>query len=314
VIDETPTPPIGIVAQQRAVARQWGTQPVQTAAARAGTLPARPYRVVIADDPRVWSAGSEESGLLGLSPSARLAAFERLTAGDSRLVVLCGHRQAAAVNREAALARSMLDARVAVVPLPGGPLGQYAMARIADQALMVPDRPTTLIVSLLSELAAELVDVGVLNSVSALDLPGIKLQHHLASYLPGPRLFAVQLTPHPFVAAIGREHLPAAAEAFTSADFGAGGARLLTAGPRPIPLTLEQQLGVPGAAHQVKAVLDLAGYWRDDEATELVVVPADPADWVAQRVPAQAGQPCGWCGESVAASLRSCVFCGHTPR
>jgi hypothetical protein len=271
--------------------------------------------VVTADDPAAWSDGEVQGGLLDLSPSARVAAFERLTDNDSRLVILCGQRQASRVHREASIARSTLETRVAVIPLPGGPLAQYAMARIADHTLAIAGRPSTLIVSLLPDLATRLVDIGLLGSVSALDIQGIKLRHHLASYLPGSRLFAARLTPTPFVTRIRRDRLPgAAAEAFEPADFGAGGARLLIAGPRPLPGVLERQLDVAGAVQPVEAALDLPGFWRDERATELVVVPANPAGWVVQQVPGPAGAPCNWCGEFLAASAGACMFCGNTPR
>lgn len=275
---------------------------------------AEPYRVVVANDPDAWSDGSTRSGLLGLSPSARVAAFERLTDGDTRLVILCDHRQVSRVNREAAVARGILETPVAVVPLSSGPLGQYAMARIAERSLAVAGRPSTLVISLLRELATRLVDIGLVGSVKALDIPGIKLRHHLASYLPGSHLFAVQLTPTPFVAAAGRPQLrPAAAEAIARTDLGAVGVHVLIAGPRPIPPALEEHLGSAGAAVTVTAELDLASYWRDPRASEVVVVPTDPAIWVAQEVPVQAGRPCNWCGELLATTAISCVFCGHTP-
>ena len=253
------------------------------------------YRVVVADD------------LLERSRSDQLTAFEQLTDGDTRLVLLCGQRQAARVHREAALARSILEARVAVVPLPGGPLAQFAMARIAERALIMADRPTAVIVSQLPALAAQLVDIGLVTSVSALDLPSVKLRHHLASYLPGSHLFAVQLTPTPVVAAASRARVP-------TVDFGETGIHLLVAGTRSIPVALAEELGALGPAVRVTADLDLPGFWRDEQATEVMVVPADPSAWVAQEVAIHAGHPCGWCDELLATTASSCVFCGHTPR
>jgi hypothetical protein len=181
VTDETPTPPVGVVGLQRAAARQ-----AQRGLPIVGNqAPNDPWRVVLADDARAWSDGDEQGNLSRLSTAGRLAALERLTEDGAGLVVISGHRQALQVNRGAALARSMLDARVAVVALPGGPLGQFAMARIAEQALAVGARPAALIISMLPRLAASLVDVGLVGSVSALDVPGIKLGQHVASYLPG---------------------------------------------------------------------------------------------------------------------------------
>jgi hypothetical protein len=321
VIDETPTPPVGILGQQRAAAREHSGRRVsvvpevrQPPPGPAGSA-SPPYRVVIADDPSTWSDGSEPAELLGLSPSAQVSAFERLLDGDTRLVLVCGHRQAARVHRVTAVARSVLDARIALVPLPMGPLGQYAMARIAERALAAADRPRTLIVSLLRDLSTRLVDIGLVASVKALDNPAVKLRHHLAGYVPGPHLFAVQLTPTPFVTSVRRAQLGAAAtEAIKGADFGAAGMHLLIAGPRPLPDVLAEQLGASEAAIPVIGEFDLTGYWRQPDATEVVMVPADPAAWVAGEVAAQVGLPCGWCDELLAGTALSCVFCGHTPR
>ncbi len=319
--DETPTPPVGIMAQQRAAARGPATSAVATLQFGTGRPSGlrnstdKPYRVVIADDPAAWSDAYGRKAMFELTAAERVTAFERLTAGQNRLVILCGHRQAARVNREVAVVRGLLDARVAVVPLPGGPLGQYATARIADQALAVAGRPATLIVSLLGRLAEQVVDLGLVGAVNALDIPGIRLRHHVRSYLPGSHLFAVQLTPSPFITAIDSDELPeAAGPAFAAPDFGPGGARVLRAGPREIPPALQQAIGVTGAAHPVKSHLDLAGYWKDEQATEVVVVPADPVGWVVAQVPVQNGVPCNWCGESLSPTATSCVFCGNLAR
>ncbi len=271
--------------------------------------------MVIADDPDTWSDDGRPLGLLELSPPERLAAFERLTEGDVRLVVICGHRQSTPVQREAAIARSMLESRVAVVPVPGGPLGQHALAQIAEQSLTVVGRPGTVVVELLPQLASEILDIGLVQSVTSLDIAGIGLRHHLASYLPGRRLFGIQLTPHPFVAVVGRERLrPTAAKAIARPDFGATELQMLIAGPHPVPAALEQHLAVAGPVQVVQAELGLARYWHDAQATELVVVPADPIEWLVQNAPAQTGSPCGWCSEPLAFDATSCVFCGHTTR
>jgi hypothetical protein len=89
---------------------------------------------------------------------------------------------------------------------------------------------------------------------------------------------------------------------------------LLIAGPRPLPDSLAERLEIPGPAIPVRAEFDLPGYWGDEQATEVVLVPADPATWVAQEVASAAALHCGWCGEMLAATAISCVFCGHTPR
>jgi hypothetical protein len=270
------------------------------------------YSVVMADDVQLWSEAGP-GPLLALPAEERLAGFERLTADGAALVVLCGRRQARAVAREAALARGTLEARIAVVPLPGGPLAQFALSKIAERALAAQVRPAAVIVDALPALAAGIIDVGLVGSVTSLDLPGVKLGHHMSSYLPGAKLFAVQVTPAPLVARVGASGLGEAAGTFAEADYGPAGARLLTAGSRPVPPDLAARWGVQVPSAPVPVPMPLVDFWKDDQAGELVVVPADPAAWVADRVAATGAVPCRWCGELLTPAVRSCAFCGYTP-
>lgn len=307
--DQTPTPPAG--ASTVAVQRAPGTRrrPPQPATGLSGSR----YRVVLADDPQTWSVPEHPGDLLALPPDERLAGFERLTEDGAALVVLCGRRSAAAVAREVALARGTLESTIAVVPLPGGPLGRYAMGRIAESALASAAHPPAVVIGLLPALAADLVDVGLVSSVTALDMPGVKLGHHLSSYVPGAKLFAVQVTPAPYVARVGSAGLGPGIEAFATPDFGPVGARILLAGSRGVPEGLAQHWGVTAPPGPVSAPLPMEAFWHDQAAGEVVVVPDDPAAWVALRIPTAAFHPCGWCGEPLADEVRSCVFCGHTP-
>jgi hypothetical protein len=303
-----------MVALRRAAARQGQQHAVPDETAPASTTPASSggYRVVMADDPQPWSEAENQGNLLSLSPQARLAGFERLTRDGAALIVICGRRLAGRTTREASLARGVLDVRIAVVPLPSGPLGQFAMSRIADQALGSGTHPPALVVSLLAQLAENLIDVGLVRSVIALDTPGIKLGHHMASYLPGSKLFAVQLTPTPYVTRVAGDRVGSAAR-FARPDYGPGGARLLVAGPRPVPAGLAEHWGVSVPSSPVRSPLQLPAFWHDENAGELVVVPEEPATWVAGRIPAAPARACRWCGEPLAEPVRSCVFCGHTP-
>jgi hypothetical protein len=271
----------------------------------------RPSRVVLADDLSTWMEDASPGGLLRVSSATRLGLIEELTTDGARLIVLCGETAEAAVNREMALARTALDVEITVVALPGGPLGQYAVARITEQALAVAGRPTSLIVSILPTLAAEIIDVAMLNSVSGLNLPGVGIGRHLASILPGQRHFAVQLTPRPLVRSLTRDLL---AEGFSRANFGSSGTRVLIAGPQTMAAPLEALTGVPDVPHRVRTELDLAGFWGDEQATEIVAVPKDPAAWIVQRVPVQPNSPCTWCGAPLVASASRCVFCGFVTR
>ncbi|WP_285616623.1 hypothetical protein [Kineosporia sp. NBRC 101677] len=267
-----------------------------------------PIRVLLADDLNLWREENGPAGLLNVSSATRLGLLEDLTSDGARLLMLCGETAEAAVTREAALARAALDVEITVVALPNGPLGQYAVARISEQALAVAGRPSSLVVSVLPTLAAELVNVAVLHSVTGLDLPGVGVGHHLASILPGQRQFAVQVTPRPIVRSLSKDLL---SEGFTRAAFGSAETRVLIAGPHSMPAPLQALTGVSDVPHRVRTELDLPGFWGDDEATEIVAVPRDPAAWIAQRVPLQPYSPCDWCGAALVAAAPRCVFCGY---
>lgn len=268
----------------------------------------RPSRVLLADDLSMWREDPGTTGLLRVSPATRLGLLEDLAQDGARLIMLCGEAAELAVSREMALARAALDVEITVVPLPGGPVGHYALARITEQAMSVAGRPPSLIVSLLPTLAAAVVDVAVLRSVSGLDLPGVGLGRHLASLLPGQRQFAVQLTPRPIISSTSKDLIT---EGFTRAAYGPAGTRVLIAGPQPVPARLEAVTGVTDEPHRVRTELDLAGFWGDAEATEVVAVPKDPVSWVVQQIPVQPHSPCDWCGAALVTAAARCVFCGH---
>jgi len=268
----------------------------------------RPSRFLLADDLGQWGEPDRPGGLLAVPTATRLARLEELAADGARLIVLCGEQDESAVSREIAMARTALDIDATVMALPGGPLGQYAVARIAEQAMTVAGRPTSLVVSVLPTLAAALVDLAVLQSVSGLDLPGVGLGHHLASIMPGQRQFAVQLTPRPIVRSMTKDLL---GEGFTRAAFGAAGVRVLVCGPQQVPAPFEAVTGIGDLPHRVRTPLDLPGFWGDESATEVVAVPRDPVAWVVQQIPVQPNTPCRWCGCALVASAARCLFCGH---
>lgn len=268
------------------------------------------YRFVLADDPDLWTAGGDPE-LSEIGSAARLEAWERLNADGTALVVVCGARQAADVRREAAMVRAGADTPIVVMPLELGPLGQLVVTRLGELLVAAGlGRPVAELVALLPRLAGSLLDVGLVSSVTRLDLPAIRVRHHLISYLPGSRTFAVQLGPEPAVARVrGRSRgLPLNPPGF---DLSAG-AVLTSQGPRDTPQELLQLCHITGPGRTATPQLPLDRFWRDGDATEIVVGPADLAGWARGQLPGLEQWPCSWCGEPLAAPMRSCPFCGHT--
>lgn len=271
------------------------------------------YRFVVADDPTPWSTAEHAGPLTSLPLEARLAAWERLTAGGTAAVVICSPQQAPQLRRDSALARTADDVRIVVLPLPVGPLAQLVASRMAQSMLGSGlDRPVSELVVALPELSTALVDLALVRSVTRLDLPGIRLGHHLASYLPGRTQFAVQVAPAARVSRLDRTGDLRAEPAAPDVDP-AFGAVITALGPAPVPPAVVARCG-GGTPVPEQAEVDLAGYWHDTEATEIVVSPADVSGWVLSRLPGLERWPCSWCAEPMAAPMQQCPFCGHTRR
>ena len=284
------------------------------APAGAVSTPAPPYRFVVADDLATWSTAEQAGSLLALPQEARLAAWERLGADGCAVVVICSPKQAGPIRRDSALARVGADTRIIVLPLAVGPLAQLVGARIGQTLIAAGlDRPVSELVVSLPELVGSLLDVALVRSVTSLDLPGIKLGHHLLSYLPGNRRFAVQITPVGQV--VRRDRAGDLRADLAPPGFDpAFGALLTVLGPRPVPPRLLEQCGIVDQPVIDQAQLDLPGYWHDPEATEVVVRPADLVGWVLSQLPALERWPCAWCAEPMAAPMVLCPFCGHARR
>jgi hypothetical protein len=90
------------------------------------------------------------------------------------------------------------------------------------------------------------------------------------------------------------------------------GARVLVLGPRPVPEELLFRTGITGQPTPIPTGVTLGRYWSDGDATEIVVLPQDVTGWVGAQLPAVEAWACRWCGEPLAAPVRSCPFCAHT--
>jgi hypothetical protein len=277
----------------------------------------RTYRFVVADDWLAWSGATGRGGLLQLDEGDQLDAFDQLTADGNALVVICGTRQVAAVRRASALARSRSRARVAVSPVPLGPLGQSVLTMMVQQLVASAGaRPVAELIVRLPTFAAAVLDLALVSSVAKLDLPFVTVRHHLMSHLPGRRTFVVQIAPDTALARISstaqlrpssaRLHLPAFDDSY--------GALVTIAGPRPVPGALLPFLRTTVLPPALPTAPQLSAYWTDPEATEVVVTPADVTRWALAVLPDLETWPCGWCDEPLAAPVDRCVFCGNSVR
>jgi hypothetical protein len=275
--------------------------------------PVAGYTFAVADDPQAWAPGSD-AGLLDLSVPERLAAVARMAVDGRRVVVVCRSPQQAAIRATAAQARAMYDAHLAVLPIDVGPAAQIA-ATVVGQLVVSSQlrRPLAEVVVRLGSWAAQFADVAVVSSVSRLEHPGIGIGDQLRSYLPGRRTFAVQSSPSPVVVPLNRRGRPTGRRRLQGPGFDVGfGVRALVLGEEPVPDSVFEAMGVAGPATRLVAGVDPARYWRDPRATELVLVPEDVVGWVASLLPVAETWPCRWCGEALAAPVRSCPFCAHT--
>jgi hypothetical protein len=325
---DIPTPPTGVIGVQRA-RRPRPLQPARTPTPPSGldglpddprpTLHSRPgpalrYRVVSAEDPGAWSLPGQGNGLLDLPDAERPAAWERIADGLP-LAVLCARAQLDQVRRESAVARSVVDIAVTVIPVPSGPLGRFVGARLADHLLAQPqDRTPATILAMLPALLAELPNLGVVRSVSSLEIGNIGLRHHLASYLPGGGPFVVQLTPRPGVLRMRGRRLTDRAGVIRQVDLGPGPASAAVHGSLPVPPAVLAALGVAGDPDPMPGAPDISRFWHAADATELVVLPGDPVAWAAARMPESGPEACNWCSEPLAGGLDWCLFCGNTRR
>jgi hypothetical protein len=151
------------------------------------------YRFVMADDPRLWPADAGPGGLLRVSEGEQLDGFDRLTQDACALIVICGIRQVAAVRRASALARSRGQARVAVVPLVLGPAGHGGSRHWHRNCWRWPRSARSLRSLRVCRPSRGRCSIWGWWPVWPRSITRVALRHHLLSYLPGRRLFVVQI-------------------------------------------------------------------------------------------------------------------------
>lgn len=274
------------------------------------------YDVVVADDPAVWpGADGSTSALLDLPERDRLPAVGALTARRTTVVIVT-KAQEAAVRALAAGARTLFDARIAVVCVDRGPAVRAAAALVGQMmtASGANPRPASEIIARLPDLCGQLGHLVMLRSVTSLDNPAVRIGHHLMSYLPGRRVFVVQTSPQARAARVtSKGHFRPTGAQFTPHAFDpAFGVSVAVLGPRPLPESLMDRMGLDVTPSPMAVTVSPASQWPDPEATEVVVRPLDVDGWVRSQLPPLETWPCHWCGEPLAAPIRSCPFCRDT--
>jgi len=179
-----------------------------------------------------------------------------------------------------------------------------------------PGRPVAEIVGNLPVLAGAIVDLGLVSGVSKIDQPVVGLGHHVMSYLPGRRLFAVQIMPSAVVARVTTKgRLSPAAVSLCPPEVDETQAVTATVvGNRPVPEAVLACCRVNAAPSQGPTTRRMADYWGDQDATEVVVAPTDPQRWMSDQFAQPEIRPCSWCGEPLTVAMEGCAFCGHVVR
>jgi hypothetical protein len=106
--------------------------------------------------------------------------------------------------------------------------------------------------------------------------------------------------------AVSPLHLPAFDDAY--------GVAVTVAGDRGVPDVVLPYCRTSSVTPLGPTDCGLAEFWGDQEATEVVVAPGNPARWAEDQLPRLEVRACAWCGEPHAVTVDSCVFCGHVAR
>lgn len=250
--------------------------------------------------------------LAGAVESAWLDVLEELLVRGP-VTVVCLERDRRETARAVSVARQLLETPgIALVAAAGAPLAAAVVVDAAVRAVAAAALQPADLGRFLKHAPAAVVSCAIVTSVADLDLPGLSLSHHLASYLPGRKTqFLVQLAPEQHVDKLRDDR-----ELVIEGLLPNGGAWAATAmGASGLPPQLVGWLHSRAVA--VPPVLpsdsSISSWWRNTDAIELVLHPADPATWAANTL--AAGPPavasCVWCGAPGLEVLGGCAFCGQ---
>lgn len=251
------------------------------------------------------------SSLAGVVESAWLEVLSELLARGP-VTVACLARDRGAVSRAVSVARQLLETPgIALVPLDSAPLAAAVVVDAAARTLLAGGLSVNDLPRFLRHAGHGLLDVAVVPSVADLELPGLGLSHHVASYLPGKTQFLVQLAPMREVNRLKPDRVPRH-DGLIPMDGGAWTATAM--GGSGLPAELVGWLHSRGVPLPPVLPSDgsVTGWWRSDAAVELVVHPADSATWVhfaLATATERTATTCAWCGAPGVDADGTCVFC-----
>lgn len=161
-------------------------------------------------------------------------------------------------------------------------------------ALAERDVSAGMAVSVLDEVTRHLPSYAVTTSVAGLEMPEVKLRHHMLSWLPGT-VFSITMAGSTKVE-VGSATTARAVELDVSTLVWAGDPRLASRLTGSVPAGVDRvELPLPGTS----------GRWRRVRFYEHCVLPHD-VDAFAERIRARDYSRCAQCGD---AATRHCSFC-----
>lgn len=248
-----------------------------------------------ASAPLPWLGRPGHDGLPDpAAPDFLDVAFTTLDGLEPDRRVLLVHAAGRAAAQRLGVLRSALR-NPFVLPVPLG-LPVTGLAATAAWLAALAEREVSAGTALagLDEVARHLPTYAVTTSVAGLEMPEVKLRHHVLSWVPGT-VFSISLT------------------GTTRVEVGSASAsRTADPGPATVVWTGDERLaarlgsGTPAGADRVELeVGEGSGSWRRARFYEHCVVPHD-LDAFAERLGARELARCTHCGDAVD---RHCSFC-----
>jgi hypothetical protein len=235
--------------------------------------------------------------VMGASPAAQVYALTAdrptglveltRTVGSDRIVVLTPEALLAEARQQTSLLSAVRpDARVALLPLPRGPLAVTVLGELLSQRQPAPGVVPWVVQQMLPRLRS----CAWTGSVTRLARPSPRMAQHLASFVPG-RSFVVSLE-------------PARVENLAAVDWTArltGADRVVVAGHLPPAVLSDLRAATSGVVVEVNPAPALGAVYGTDDVVEICGV-----DGALPPAPPPEGT-CPVC--EVAVVGRSCPFC-----